>query len=129
MSLFPLYLSYNEFRMFKALNVIEQWQERIILFSSILSCEILFLLYCSPTLLTYRSPILEILNSCTVAEAKQTHGGGVEKNRRTKLALANICIQICVVLPSGCSEQLQFSSVMIISLRCILIRHMKEVSK
>lgn len=78
MSLFPLYLSYNEFRMFKALNVIEQWQERFILFGNILSCEILFL-YCSPTLLTYRSPILEILNSCTVAEAKQIHGAGRER--------------------------------------------------
>lgn len=93
MSPFPLYLSYNEFRMFKALNVIEQWQERFILCGNILSCEILFLLYCSPTLLTYRSPILEILNSCTVAEAKQIHRGRERKKTcRTKLALANICI-------------------------------------
>lgn len=78
MALFLLYLSYNEFRMFKTLNVTEQWQDRFILLGNILSCEILFLPYCSPTLLTCRSPILEIMNSCTVAEAKQIHRGEKE---------------------------------------------------
>ena len=78
MALFLLYLSYNEFRMFKTLNVTEQWQDRFILLGNILSCEILFLPYCSPTLLTCRFPILEIMNSCTVAEAKQIHRGEKE---------------------------------------------------
>lgn len=61
--------------MFKTLNVTEQWQDRFILLGNILSCEILFLPYCSLTLLTYRSLILEIMDSCTVAEAKQNHRG------------------------------------------------------
>lgn len=78
MALFLLYLSYNEFRMLKTLNVTEQWQDRFILLGNILSCEILFLPSCSPTLLTCRSPILEIMNSCTVAEAKQIHRGEKE---------------------------------------------------
>lgn len=79
----PSMLVITWFRIFKTLNGTEQQQDRSILLGNILSCEILFFPYCSPTLLTCRSIILEIEDSCIVDEAKQFHSGErrtIEKN-------------------------------------------------